>query len=220
MTSSKENTTLSYFNLQHSTTNFVLYSIATCGLYYFYMLFKIAFTVNDHEKAQGRKLIPFNLILVAVGACAWLPQLANWYNSYVHSLLFTGKFVKRSDFETAILTADTYITLSILIGWILLLIVAFKTMKGLRNCIQDENIKFESNEFWTFLFQFFYIYHVIFNIEKYKAMSEAKIAENAPDNSTEALIKNLEALAKLKERGFLTDEEFNQKKQEILNNKL
>ena len=197
---------------RNPTILFIIFSIITIGIYQIFWVFSRTDSLNNISKSKLNDALPFlyllgYIFLIGIG----------FYEG------FTGNSV--SIFSSI----SPLIQLLVLV---LMWVIAFKMKNLLKEFSDNNEIYIRYNGFLTFLLTFTYInYKINENIDYIAEHSivdkgETPTNEKTPNSVTEATSdktpgrpeEKLQKLANMKEKGLINEEDYNNKKEEILKN--
>lgn len=149
------------------TTNLVIYSILTLGIFYIAYIWK---NFPIIEKNTGKRICERNF-LFALLLCFGIGMLIE---SLGDSYLYSGVFDHKGNFDiykTAMAhsTASIFVIIGNLVSvaaTIMLIILSFKASEQLTLIAKEKNIEIKPNKFYLFFFNIFYINYLINIIEK------------------------------------------------------
>lgn len=199
------------FNTFFTTFIFVLLNIGTFGIYGYYWIISASITANKkYVNDSPTKSTFIVVLLVLLGLTEWM---------------YYAEFVAVSDALDAAIEGyrrqaldhiDTLNSINIVVR---LLWLAFAVAVGIlgkdlfTKAFAKDNLKF--NIIWSILFNIAYFYYVIRNYEA-QVMKSNAVAAPAPAQPQEDLETKLTKLKALKDKGLITEEEYEAKKKSIL----
>lgn len=199
------------FNTFFTTFIFVLLSIGTCGVYAFYWIISASITANKkYVNGSPTKSTFIVVLLVWLGLVEWLDVVKSGLESSGLNAAIEGD---REQFWAA---SDALSFINPVAG---LLGLAFAVAVGIlgrdlfTKAFAKDNLKF--NIIWSILFTIFYFYYVIRNYEA-QVMKSNAVAAPAPAQPQEDLETKLTKLKDLKDKGLITEEEYETKRKSIL----
>ena len=198
-----------YFNINISTLDLVLLSMPTLGLSFWYAAYQIGKGLYAHNN-QAKHLPIFAILM---------PVITLW-EFFVVSFICVGITLTISD-----ITVDEYnLSLSIisiatniggLINYILMLCFSLQSRKYIDRLLAENSISQPQSTFLCIIFPIIYQYYIIYNAESRFAKKDATGAKPVAQPQEEKFTQ-LEKLAKLKEEGILSEEEFIAEKKKLL----
>lgn len=186
---------------------FVLLNIGTFGIYVYYWIISASITANKkYVNDSPTKSTFIVVLLVLLGLTEWT--------------YFAGSDALEAAIEgyrrQALDDIDTLNSINIVVR---LLWLAFAVAVGIlgkdlfTKAFAKDNLKF--NIIWSILFNIAYFYYVIRNYEA-QVMKSNAVAAPAPAQPQEDLETKLTKLKALKDKGLITEEEYEAKKKSIL----
>ena len=199
------------FNTFFTTLIFVLLNIGTFGIYGYYWIISASITANKkYVNDSPTKSTFIVVLLVLLGLTEWT--------------YFAGLVAGSDALEAAIegyrrQALDHIDTLNSINIVVRLLWLAFAVAVGIlgkdlfTKAFAKDNLKF--NIIWSILFNIAYFYYVIRNYEA-QVMKSNAVAAPAPAQPQEDLETKLTKLKDLKDKGLITEEEYEAKRKSIL----
>lgn len=199
------------FNTFFSTPIFILLSIVTLGIYGFYWIISASITANKkYVNGSPTKSAFIVVLLVFLGLIEWSQNVE----------LIMGEAALETALEEGqrAAWAVIYTQKSIKIVFDLLLLASGVAVGILgkdlfTKAFAKDNLKF--NIIWSILFGIFYFYYVIRNYEE-QVMKSNAVAVPATAQPQEDLETKLTKLKDLKDKGLITEEEYEAKRKSIL----
>lgn len=190
------------FGTNLSTLKFVLVSIATFSFYFYAWMYNLIFEAN--KKQQVKAVTPV-IALVAAGVSYW----SVWMSAMVLQFI-----IVEPDFASFLSTLSG---LCSLVHLIILIYVSVKIRPVIQSILQKNNLYVPLNIVLTVIFPIVYQYYCLKNAEGRfaKKMGQAQNYHTAQANG-KSKAEQLAELAKLKESGVLTEDEFEAEKKKIL----
>lgn len=204
-----------YFEVQMDTWKFVLLSLGTCLVWYFYWLIRLTVSINKIKKSTVIPLVS----VIAVVVCFEMSV----YIEYICNYIFLNTDIAQKAMSSILIgIADSYILrwmYIIAIG--IAIYISFKSTVVIESLLEENKIYFKMNKVLSVVLPGYYQYYIIRNAENlYQKKLETNFTpSNTPQNTganTNDKFLRLEKLAKLKESGALTEEEFLKEKTSIL----
>lgn len=188
------------FGTNQTTMKFFLTIVATCNFYFFAWIFNLVKEVNEKQKRiEINEILPF----VAVGLSFW----GIYFQAFVIYFIFD-----KSMFEAI----NALSTLCSLGCFGLILYLSFKTRAAIHVILLQNNLYVPLNVVFTIIFPLIYQYYCLRNAEERFAKKSAQAVNVQPSPAVKSKAEQLEELAKLKESGVLSEEEFQAEKKKIL----
>jgi len=187
----KEEFGVKYFDVTMSTLSFVGFSILTMGSWFTYWLIHLVKSIN---KIRNREIISIYLVIATFAAIPISLILA-----VISPIIPLIGFL-------------TMIALSIYLSII--------SKKEIELLLAENNIPFKLNTFLCVIFPMYYQYYIVRNAEEIyqKSSTQAHFESQAkmPAPPQDDKYAKIEKLAKLRDSGALTEEEFLEQKKNIL----
>lgn len=199
------------FNTFFTTLIFVLLNIGTCGIYGFYWIISASITANKkYVNGSPTKSTFIVVFLVLLGLIKWL-DIAG-YGAEL-SCLEAAIEGDREQFRAASDDLTHINAVVCLLGLAFAVAVGILGKDLFTKAFAKDNLKF--NIIWSILFNIAYFYYVIRNYEA-QVMKSNAVAAPAPAQPQEDLETKLTKLKALKDKGLITEEEYEAKKKSIL----
>ncbi len=202
--------------IKESQAKLIILTILTGGIYFVLQLYKNQDKYNALNDGDN-KVIPdwifyvFFATLLITGLCGF--GMNNSFDGIITSVNSMNRGGAKRNYETyqALSIISTFVTV---LGSILWIITAFKIKSALEDYTRKElNQELGANAFLTFLFTIFYINH---KVNQIVSGNLTGVPTSNNNSGTDDISSQLEKLADLKEKGILSQEEFDTKKQELL----
>ena len=199
------------FNTFFTTLIFVLLNIGTFGIYGCYWIISASITANKKYVNDSPTKSTFIVVfLVLLGLIEWLA----WFGSSVASNGLTAAL--NGDHKHFMGSLDTLLLINLVVTFLWLAFVVAVGILGkalFTKAFAKDNLKF--NIIWSILFNIAYFYYVIRNYEA-QVMKSNAVAAPAPAQPQEDLETKLTKLKDLKDKGLITEEEYEAKRKSIL----
>ena len=199
------------FNTFFTTLIFVLLNIGTFGIYGYYWIISASITANKkYVNGSPTKSTFIVVFLVLLGLTEWM-----YYAEFVavsEALEAAIEGYRRQALDDI----DTLNSMDIVfrVLWLALVVAVGILGKDLfTKAFAKDNLKF--NIIWSILFNIAYFYYVIRNYEA-QVMKSNAVAAPAPAQPQEDLETKLTKLKDLKDKGLITEEEYEAKRKSIL----
>lgn len=199
------------FNTFFTTLIFVLLNIGTFGIYGYYWIISASITANKkYVNGSPTKSTFIVVFLVLLGLIEWL----GWFGSNVASKGLTAALNEDHKYFMGSLDTLFLIGLAVTFLWLAFAVAVGILGKDLfTKAFAKDNLKF--NIIWSILFNIAYFYYVIRNYEA-QVMKSNAVAAPAPAQPQEDLETKLTKLKDLKDKGLITEEEYEVKRKSIL----
>lgn len=199
------------FNTFFTTLIFVLLNIGTFGIYGFYWIISASITANKkYVNGSPTKSTFIVVFLVLLGLIEWVDM--GWVGnmaSCLDAVLEGDRRQFMADIENL-----RYLDYVVRLQWLPFSVAVGILGKDLfTKAFAKDNLKF--NIIWSILFNIFYFYYVIRNYEA-QVMKSNAVAAPAPAQPQEDLETKLTKLKDLKDKGLITEEEYEAKRKSIL----
>ncbi len=189
------------FGTNQTTMKFFLTILATCNFYYFAWIFNLVKEVNEKQtRIKINEILPF----VITGLSFWGVYLQSFFIFFIFN-------------KSTLETFTILINLGSLTCFGLIIYLSFKTRAAIHIILLQQNLYVPLNIFFTIIFPLIYQYYCLRNAEERFAKNSNQYVNTQPTSSTvKSKTEQLEELAKLKETGVLSEEEFQAEKKKIL----
>lgn len=181
------------FEVNRKTFAFFVLSCLSCHFYLWYWCVQLVKKINIELQ---KEIISPTYIFIA--ASFYLMYLAiPTGNVELYALVFGA--------EVAIIIAIIGMLCG-LIPWGLSIFISIKMKNGMDELFLNNNIHINTSMIWAVIFPIFYQYYLLSCVKNREIISSTKIDS----------VSQLEKLAELKDKGILTEQEFEEKKKSIL----
>lgn len=189
------------FGTNQTTMKFFLTILATCNFYYFAWIFNLVKEVNEKQtRIKINEILPF----VITGLSFWGVYLQSFFIFFIFN-------------KSTLETFTILINLGSLTCFGLIIYLSFKTRAAIHIILLQQNLYVPLNIFFTIIFPLIYQYYCLRNAEERFAKNSNQYVNTQSTSSTvKSKTEQLEELAKLKETGVLSEEEFQAEKKKIL----
>lgn len=189
------------FGTNQTTMKFFLTILATCNFYYFAWIFNLVKEVNEKQtRIKINEILPF----VIAGLSFWGVYLQSFFIFFIFN-------------KSTLETFTILINLGSLTCFGLIIYLSFKTRAAIHIILLQQNLYVPLNIFFTIIFPLIYQYYCLRNAEERFAKNSNQYVNTQSTSSTvKSKTEQLEELAKLKETGVLSEEEFQAEKKKIL----
>lgn len=198
-----------YFNINMSTFDVLLLSFPTLGLSFWYAGYQIGESLYTYDK-QAKYLKIFSILIPVI----------NLWELFIVMCICGGITLMISDitvdgYELSLLIITITMNIAGLINFILLLCFSLQSRKFIDKLLTENSTPQPQSTFLCIIFPIIYQYYIIYNAESRFAKKDATGAKPVAQPQEEKFTQ-LEKLAKLKEEGILSEEEFIAEKKKLL----
>lgn len=199
------------FGISMSTLNFFLLTLATGNFFFFKWILEMTKAINEKNKIELIKPI-LPILMIAFGGWSILLQYFS-YNCIILSL----NNISYSQLKAYMNFASFGSALGLASG-VVAVIISFKARKPIEQMLQEQGLYVKLSSFLCFILPGIYQYYCIVNAEERFSKLKNEVGSQFESKQVDDKFTRLEQLAKLKDSGVISDEEFLKEKAKILSN--
>lgn len=197
------------FGISISTSKFVLLSLATFNFYVFKWMLEMAQAINEKRKVEVINPI---LPILMIAFSSWSIFLQ--YISY-NFIAISIRSISYSQLN-AYMNFASFGSLLGGAGGVIAIIISFKARNSIEQMLKEQGLYVKLSSFLCFLLPGFYQYYCIVNAEERFSKFNNEVGSQVEVNAAADKFSRLEQLAKLKDSGVISEEEFLKEKAKIL----